>query len=428
MSRRILFVHQNFPGQFLHVADALIARGDQVAAIGGKTARERDGVTLVRWDNKQGSTPGILPAATRAEADLIRAQAAAGAAVELGKRGFVPDVIIGHPGWGETLHLKDIFPSARLILFGEYYYRQKGGDVNFDREFETPTLQGAMRTNGKNATQSLAYTMADRIVSPTAFQASTFPPVFQPLIKVLHEGIDLSRARPNPDARLTLADGRVLDRSTPVITFINRNFERLRGFHIFMRALPAFLDAVPEAQVIAIGADGTGYGSARDDGKTWRQVMLAELGDRLDRSRLHFVGQVEYEKMVDILSIGAAHVYYTYPFTLSWSLADAMACECLILASDTAPVRDAITSGRNGILLDFFDVDALSRAMIDAVRNPDRYAAMRKQARVSALSKFDRDRIGVPGWLTLIDSQLAKRRAADAKARMRPAARRARAR
>jgi len=408
-ARRILFVHQNFPGQFPHIADALVARGDQVVAIGGKTARERDGVTLVRWDNKRGTTDGVFAPATRAEADLIRAHAAALAAIELAKKGFVPDLIIGHPGWGETIHLREIFPNARIILFGEYYYRHKGGDVNFDPEFESPTLAGMMRTNGKNATQSLAYTMADRIVSPTPFQASTFPKVFQPLIKVLHEGIDLSRARANPAATLTLPDGRVLDRSTPVITFINRNFERLRGFHIFMRALPAFLDAVPEAHVVAIGADGTGYGAKREDGRSWRHVMLDELGDRLDRSRLHFIGQVEYDRMIDILSIGAAHIYYTYPFTLSWSLADAMACECLIIGSDTAPVRDAIVNGQNGVLLDFFDVKALSDAMIAAVREPERFSTMRHRARVSALAKFDRDKVGVPGWMALIDSQLAGR-------------------
>lgn len=408
MSRRILFVHQNFPGQFPHIADALMARGDKVAAIGGKTAKERAGVTLIRWANQRGTTPGIFDPATRAEADLIRARAAAAAAVELRKKGFVPDLIIGHPGWGETLHMKDIFPEARLILFGEFYYRQFGGDVNFDREFETPSLEGAMRTNGKNATQSLAYTMADRIVSPTLFQASTFPPVFRERIKILHEGIDLSRARANPQAKVTLADGRVLDRSTPVITFINRNFERLRGFHIFMRALPAFLDAVPEAQVIAIGADGTGYGGARKDGKTWRQAMYDELGARLDRQRVHFVGHVDHARMIDILSIGAAHVYYTYPFTLSWSLVEAMACECLILASDTAPVRDAIRPEENGVLLDFFDVDALSRAMIDAVRNPERYREMRRRARAAALSHFDRETVGVPGWLAMIDEVLAR--------------------
>ncbi|KKC26963.1 glycosyltransferase [Sphingomonas sp. SRS2] len=408
MSKRILIVHQNALGQFAHIADALMARGDQVAAIANTTAKAKPGVRFSRWKYPRGSTKGIFPAATRAEADLIRAEAAASAAVELKRSGFEPDVIIGHPGWGETIHLKNVFPQAKLILFGEFYYRDSGADVNFDKEFETPALASAMRTNGKNATQALAYTMADMIVSPTRFQAWTFPPAFQPIIRVLHEGIDLSKAKRRPDVRVTLRDGTVLDRSTPVITFINRNFERLRGFHIFMRALPEFLDAVPEAHVIAIGADGEGYGETRSDGKSWRRAMLDELGDRLDQSRLHFAGQVDHQQMVDILSIGAAHIYYTYPFVLSWSLVEAMACECLLLASDTPPVRDAITDGEDGILNDFFDVHALSQAMIDAVHFPERFEPMRKQARQTALDRFDRATVGVPGWLALIDEVAAR--------------------
>ncbi len=403
MSRRILFVHQNFPGQFPRIADALVARGDEVAAIGGTTAKDHDGVRVVRWSHFRGSTPGLLEAATRAEADLIRAESAAFAAVELRNSGFVPDVIIGHPGWGETLHLKDIFPKARLILFGEFYYRYFGADVNFDREFDTPTLRGAMRTNGKNATVALGYTMADLIVSPTRFQASTLPEIFRPRIRILHEGIDLSRAQPKPDARITLADGRVLDRSTPVITFINRNFEPLRGYHIFMRAIPAFLEAVPDGHVILVGSDGGGYGTPRNDDRSWRQHMTEELGDRLDHSRIHYAGRIDHAYMVQILSIGAAHVYYTYPFTLSWSLVEAMACECLVIGSDTAPVRDAITSGVNGVLIDFFDVDALSAAMIRAVREPQAFEAMRKAARQTALRHFDAATVGVPAWLKLID-------------------------
>lgn len=406
---RVLLVHQNFPGQFPHIADALIARGDEVAIIGGPTAREWSGAIFVRWQNKRGTTSGLFPAATRAEADLIRAEAAAMAAVELAQRGFRPDVIIGHPGWGETIHLKDLFPAAKLILFGEFYYRHIGADLNFDREFETPTLAGAMRTNGKNATMTLACANADVIVSPTPFQASTFPEIFQSRIRVFHEGVDLSHARHNPDARFTLADGRVFDRSTPIITFINRNFERLRGVHIFMRALPRFFDAVPEAQVLAIGADGLGYGGAREDGRPWRHVLRDELRGKLDLDRLHFVGRVEHDQMIDILSIGAAHVYYTYPFVLSWSLVEAMATECLILGSDTAPVRDAITDGVDGVLNDFFDVDALSDAMIRAVREPDTFRPMRATARKTALKRFDLTTVGVPGWLALIDETFAAR-------------------
>lgn len=404
----ILIVHQNFPGQFLHIADALLGRGDKVAAIGGKTGRARPGIDFRRWNNERGSTKGIFDPATRAEADLIRAGAAAGVALQLQRDGFTPDVIIGHPGWGETLFLKEVWPNARIILFGEMLYRSHGGDLNFDPEFGPEDVSRDVRAHAKNATQILAFAYCDRIVCPTPFQASSFPPVLQPIIRVLHEGVDIAHAERRPGARLVLPDGRgTLDGSTPVITFVNRVFEPLRGFHVVMRALPAFLDACPEAQVVMIGNTApNGYGGTSPNGKDWKSWMLAELGDRIATDRVHFTGKVTHDVLIDAFSISWAHLYYTYPFVLSWSLVEAMAAECLIIASDTAPVRDAITDGVEGVLLPFFDVPALSKALIGAVREPDRFAVMRKAARVRALAEYDRAH-GTAGWLGIVDEMLA---------------------
>jgi len=406
---RILFVHQNFPGQFPHIAQAAIKAGHKVAAIGGQTAKGLPGVDLRRWTLKRGSTAGIFDPATRAEADLMRAQAAAEQALALKADGFEPDVVIGHPGWGETLHMTEVFPGVPHILLGEFFYRSHGADVNFDPEFETSTPLADWRVHAKNMGLALAYAQASVIVCPTAFQASNFPEIFQSRIRVVHEGIDFSRAKRKPSARFRLADGRVLDGSRPVITFINRNCERLRGFHIFMRALPELLARRPDAEVLIIGADGgRGYGGELAGQETWKGRMLKELGDRLDLSRVHFTGTVPHADMISALSISWAHVYYTYPFVLSWSLTEAMACECLILGSDTAPVRDAIVSGQNGILNDFFDVPALSAAMIEACERPEAYQDMRRAARVSAVAQFDRETVGVPAWMKVIEEVLAR--------------------
>ena len=404
----ILIVHQNFPGQFPHVADALLARGDRVAAIGAKTARPRPGVDFRGWSTNRGSTKGILDWATRAEADMIRGTAAAETALQLKRDGFTPDIIIGHPGWGETLFLKEIWPTARVILLGEMLYRSHGSDLNFDLEFQggREHIARNMRTHAKNATQVLAFAYADRIVCPTRFQAGSFPPMLQPAIRVFHEGVDISKAVRRTGATVKLPGGKVLDGKTPVITFVNRTFEPLRGFHIFMRALPAVLDACPDVDVLMIGSSAArGYGGESPTGKDWTNQILDELGDRLDRSRVHFLGKVPHDQLIDAFSISWAHVYYTYPFVLSWSLVEAMAAQCTIIASDTAPLHDAITDGVEGVLLPFFDVDALSDTLVQAARDPARFAGMGPAARARAIRDFDQAR-GTAAWLGLIDEAL----------------------
>jgi glycosyltransferase involved in cell wall biosynthesis len=403
----ILIVHQNFPGQFPHIAEALLKRGDRVAAIGGDTAKGRPGVDLRRWSTTRGSAKGIFAPATRAEADMIRGSAALEAAVRLRNDGFTPDVILGHPGWGETLFLKEIWPAARLITFGEMLYLSHGGDLNFDPEFERPDLARNVRAHAKNATQLLAHAYADRIVCPTPFQAASFPQSLRSIVRIIHEGVDMSRAERRPDAKFKLPSGRILTGATPIVTFVNRTLEPLRGFHIFMRALPAFLDACPEAEVIVVGAAALrGYGQDSPNGQDWRSWMLTELGEKLDQRRVHFVGRIPHVDLIDAFSVSRAHVYYTYPFVLSWSLAEAMAAECTIIASDTAPVRDAITSGIEGLLLPFFDVPALSQALVRVVREPAAFEGMGQRARARALTDFDQTR-GTAAWLALIGELLA---------------------
>lgn len=407
MVKRILFIHNNFPAQFVHIASVARAQGYEIASIGCVSAKDFEGVTPWRWSTNRGSTSGIFEQAIRAEADLIRAEAAATQARKLKATGFIPDLIIGHPGWGETVHIPIIFPGVPIILFGEYFYQPVGGDVGFDLEFESRSDAQDMRVHAKNATMALAYAGANVIVCPTAFQASTFPIGLQNSIRIIHEGISLENASKRPEATFRLPNGVVLDGSQPIITFINRDLERLRGFHIFMRALPAFMAKCPDAQVIVIGSDsGGGYGGKLANQQTWKAKMLKEVGDRIDQSRLHFVGRVPHTEMINALSLSSAHVYYTYPFVLSWSLVEAMACECLILGSDTGPVRDAVTHGETGILNDFFDVDALSNAMIDACVNPSKYENMRKAARKTAIGQFDKDTVGIPAWMALIKEMI----------------------
>ncbi len=406
----VLFVHNTFPGRFAFLAEALLARGDTVGAIAGFGEGGYPGVTFRKYRVAQGSTPNLYRPAVRAEADLLRGCAAAAEAQALKAQGFTPDLIISHPGWGESLMMREVWPHARQILQGEFYYRSHGADTHFDPEFETDTSPEAdYRIHAKNMGVTLSAMDADAIVCPTPFQGSLYPKPLQPLVKVIHEGVDVDRARPLEQPGLKLSDGRVLDRSTPVVTFINRRFEPMRGFHTMMRALPHFLRDAPDAQVLMIGADEKGgYGPGAPDGRTWGQVFLAEQGAGIDRTRVHFVGPIAYDLMVQALNLGRAHVHFTYPFVLSWSLIDAMACGALILGSDTAPVRDAVEDGVNGRLLNFFDAEGLARAMTEAVSEPERFAPLRAAARATAVERYDQTRLCRPEWMRLIDETLAK--------------------
>lgn len=406
----ILFVHNNFPAQFGFVANALKDEGHRCAAIASKTGQKLDGIELVRWDSKRGSTPDVLPAAVRIEADLIRGGAAAEAALQLKATGFEPTLIVGHPGWGETTYLREIFPAARQILYAEYYYRSHGGDVGFDPEFSPAATIAPHTLYAKNAGMALAFAEAEAIVAPTPFQKSLLPAIFQARTRIIHEGVDTDLVKPRKNPRAALAGGKVLDGSAPVITLINRRFEPLRGFHIFMRALPRLMKAVPEVEIVVIGADEPGgYGKPSDGNQTWGRQLFAEVSDRIDRDRIHFVGRLPHTAMLEVLALSTAHVYYTYPFVLSWSLLEAMASECLVVASDTTPVRDAIIDGQEGILLDFFDVDALTDALIAACRHPARFTSLRRAARAAIVSRFDRATICGPAWLELVTSMLGAR-------------------
>ncbi|HEY3951508.1 glycosyltransferase [Phenylobacterium sp.] len=403
MGSGVLFVHNNFPGQFRHLAQALVARGVPCQALGGANAPGLPPVGMNRYGLSRGSTPGVFPLAVRAEADLIRAASAWRAAGRMKAAGMDPQVIVGHPGWGETALLHEVWPDAKRVIFSEFFYHGRGFDVGFDPEFGEPSERVALTAEAKNAVMAWALTQADAIVTPTEFQASALPPVFRPLTRVIHEGVDIEQVRPAPAEPFALADGRFIAPGTPVITYVNNNLEPLRGLHIFARALPRLMAEAPDAQVLVFGdTSRRAYGGEPTDGRTWREVFFEGL--EVDAQRLHFVGKVPPDALLAAMRLSTAHVYYTYPFVLSWSLVEAMAAGCYVVASDTAPVRDAIEDGVNGRLLPFFDSDALATALIEACRDPQASAPLRAAARATAVARFSRD-AGLKAWFEVLRAQ-----------------------
>ena len=400
MPSGVLFVHNNFPAQFRDLAETLLARGVPCAAIAGSQAPGIPGMLTGRYALDRGTAAGILPYAVRAEADLIRGSAALRMAKALKAEGFDPAVIVGHPGWGETVLLDEVWPNARQVLFSEFFYRGRGLDIDFDSEFFEATEDAVLKGKAKNAVMTLALTDAEAIVAPTEFQASALPSIFRPRVRVIHEGVDVDAIRPGPAEPFVLPDGQVIAPGAPVITHINNHLEPLRGLHIFARSLPRLMAEVPDAQVLVIGREaGRPYGGSPPEGRTWREVAFE--GVDADPARLHFLGKVPHAQMLAALRLSAAHVYYSYPFVLSWSLVEAMASGCYIVASDTPPLHDAIEDGVNGRLLPFFDVPALSEALIAACRDPRASAPLRAAARATAVAKFA-SRDGRAAWISLL--------------------------
>lgn len=405
MPRGVLFVHNNFPAQFRGLAQALIARGVPCAAVAAASAPSLEAVRTARYRLPRGTGTDTFRLAIRAEADLIRGRTAYDAARALRDDGFEPAVIVGHPGWGETALLRELFPDTPQVLFAEFFYHGRNSDIDFDTEFFPANEEALLIGKAKSAVAALAFSEAEAIVAPTAFQASLLPRNLRHAVRVIHEGVDVDAIRPGPAEPFPLDDGRVIQPGTPVITHINNQMEPLRGLHIFARALPDLMAAVPQAQVVVIGAPrARGYGGDAPDGKSWQEVCFAPLAGRLDGQRLHLLGRTPHERMLAALRLSTAHVYYSYPFVLSWSLVEAMASGAYVIGSDTAPLHDAIVDGVNGRLLPFFDVGALSQALIAACRDPAASASLRRAARETAVARFSQAR-GVAAWLDVLREQ-----------------------
>ena len=238
----ILFVHNNFPGQFRHVAAAL-ARDPKVTVVGvgAPGSRPLPGVRLFRYSMNRVDVAATHPFARRFDMECHRAEQVLYVLTSLVSSGFMPDVIVAHPGWGETLPLRTIFPRARIVLYCEFFYGTEGRDVGFDPEFPQIGTDGDVALHLKNATTLLALAECDVGLSPTLWQRSTFPAIYQPKIRVIHEGVDTEALKPEADVALRLPNGRTIRREDEVVTFVARNLEPLRGYHIFMRALPRIL-------------------------------------------------------------------------------------------------------------------------------------------------------------------------------------------
>jgi glycosyltransferase involved in cell wall biosynthesis len=398
---KIVFVHQNFPGQFVRLARSFVADGHQVVGLGmTRNPQLPKGVAYFAYDAVPG--PEDAPYENRYSPvvpRLRRSYGAAHLAMKLREAGLQPDLVVVNTGWGESLFLKDVWPGARHVAYFEYYYAPTGQDLDFDPEFPVTNPEVVWRLRAKNAMQLGALDAADLAVAPTRYQRDTFPAYLRDRVAIIHDGIDANALRPEPGIAIQIGQtGPKLSQAAPVVTFVTRNIEPMRGAHIVFRALPHLLRLDPRLHVVIIGGNGTSYSGTAPDGQTWYDVFKARIDGPVDWSRVHMVGSLPYDQFVKVLQVSSAHIYMTYPFVLSWSSIEAMALECRMVASDTEPVREIITDGVNGRLFDFFDERALAERVRETLADPAGSAAMAREGRRIAVERYDYETVCLPQW------------------------------
>jgi glycosyltransferase involved in cell wall biosynthesis len=406
-----LFIHQNFPAQYLHIVRRLARRPkDQVYFITQEGHHQIAGVQKLVYTT--GAPPiSTCHAYTVTFDNAVRnGLAVVDACRSLRDSDVTPDVVVGHCGWGETLFVKEVFPEVPLLSYFEFFYHAEGADVGFDPEFAPRTPGDAPRLQVRNTVNRLSFAESDWGHTATTWQRSLFPVAMQARISSLHEGVDTQAIRPDLDAWIQLGrGGTLLTRADQVITYVARNLEPYRGFHIFMRALPEILRRSPKAHVLIVGGDGLSYSEPPPYGSTYREMLIAEVGGDLDPDRVHFLGQVPYDIYLNVLQVSSAHIYLTYPFVLSWSLLEAMAAGCLVIGSATPPVLEALLDRKNGLIVDFFDTQEICDRVEEVLDHPDKMQAMRNAARATIVESFDTRTVTLPRWDKLLKTLAARK-------------------
>lgn len=406
---KYLFIHQNFPGQYIHIVRHLAKKADnEIVFISQPTESRIAGVRSVFYKLVE-HTPGLMPPLGELEIAMKRGEEVYKTAKTLKALGFEPDIIIGHQGWGEMLNLEDVYPNIPVLTYCEFYYHTSGLDVDFDPEFPADEMLPA-RVRMKNTINLVSATNPGWGQTPTLFQHSIYPEWAQKNITILREGVDLNKCAPDPlvyKENLELEDF-VIKPQDKLVTYVARGLEPYRGFHIFMRALPKLLQERPDVKVVLIGRDQVSYGAVLEGGLSWREYMLRELNSKLDMSRVHFPGQVSYNVFNKVLQRSDAHIYLTYPFVLSWSLREAMAIGCPIIASDTQPVQEFIADRVTGVLTPFLDHDALTDRILEVLEDKKLSKSIRKAARLEAERSLSMEDY-ISNYESLIDDLIYRR-------------------
>ena len=384
----VLFVHKNYPAQFGHIARRLVPDfGWQCTFVSQRPAGDDAGVRLIQYQLAEGAAGTATHYCSRTFENAIWHSHAVYQACESAITS-PPDLIVGHSGFGSTLFLRELF-NCPIINYFEFYYRTRNSDIDFRPDFPPQSLD-YLRARARNATMLLDLDNCDAGYCPTEWQRSLFPPEFLPKLNVLFDGIDCALWRRLKSSSRRIGE-HVLAPETRVVTYVSSSLESMRGFDIFMKVARSIYQAYPEVFFIVVGSDEVQYGGDLRyiEADSFKEHVLQQ--DDYDLSRFCFTGAITPERLVEILSLSDLHIYLTVPFVLSWSLFNALACECVVLASDTEPVREVIRHGENGLLNDFFDVDGFAQQALRVLRDPDSHRPLGQSGAKLVRRKYSLD-------------------------------------
>jgi glycosyltransferase involved in cell wall biosynthesis len=393
---RVLFLHPNFPAQFRHLA-AFLGNNSQHQVVFGTNRREGQitGVQKVIYEKSRTTRPETHHYVRPLENAVLEGQAVYRLAQKLKEQGFIPDLVYGHSGWGPTLFIKDVFPETTLLCYFEWFYRAFGSDADFDPD-DPINADDQARIRIKNAPILLDLSSCDRGLSPTYWQRQQFPPEYHSKIQVIHDGIDTNYFHPQPGAKLILPRLNLdLSEVDEIVTYVARGMEPYRGFPQLIETISLLQKRRPQCHFVIVGQNRVAYGKSLPNGLSYKEMMLAKFP--LDLSRVHFTDLIPYSEYLQVLQASSVHIYLTRPFVLSWSMLEALATGCLVVASNTAPVTEVIEDGVNGLLVDFFSPEAIAErveAVLDhsdpALRGlPHLMANIRQKARETILERYD---------------------------------------
>ena len=389
----ILFIHRELPAQFAALMRFFAASsGDKVYGIcdAGRTPLSADmpeNITLYRYTLAHKEASETHHYVIDLERSVLRAQCVVKVLQKCLKQGIHFDLIIAHTGWGEALYVKDLYPDTPLIGYVEFFFHSQGADVGFDPAYPV-SLDFRLQLKTFNAQLLLGMNECDALVTPTVWQKSLFPERWQSDIQVIHEGIDIELVKPNKAIQFTLPNGMQLDYTQEIITYCARSLEPCRGFPVLIKALEIICWQRPNCHVLIVGGDEVSYSPALANGQSYREQCLKNA--QLPMERVHFLGRVSYQTHLQILQLSSVHIYLTYPFVLSWSFMEAMASECVLICSNTAPVVELIEHQNNGLLVGFFDHQAIAEQVEQVLNHSDRMSHLGRQARKTICQHYQR--------------------------------------